>query len=105
MGSQPWLMDNLIHMVWFSLGECHYMIIVVSFVWTPYRCKNFEWSSTLQLKTKPGFMACSKFKNPTLSPKIEICCGRILIIEDGKVVRKFEFSKDYSRKKKKTNNL
>ena len=48
-------------------------------------------------------MVCSKFKNPALSPKIEICCGRILIAKDGKVVRKFEFSKDYSRKKK-TNN-
>ena len=85
-------------MVWFSLGECHYMIIVVSFVWTPYRCKNFEWSSTLQLKTKPGFMACLEFKNPALLPKIKIYCGRILIVEYGKVVRKFEFSKENTNK-------
>jgi len=39
-------------------------------------------------------MACSEFKNHALSPKIKICCGRILIDEDDKVVRKFEFSKD-----------
>ena len=39
-------------------------------------------------------MACSKFKNPTLLPKIKIYCGRILIVEYGKVVRKFEFSTD-----------
>ena len=39
-------------------------------------------------------MACSKFKNPTLLPKIKIYCERILIVEYGKVVRKFEFSKD-----------
>jgi len=39
-------------------------------------------------------MACSEFKNLAPLPKIEICCGRILIAKNGKVVRKFEFSRD-----------
>lgn len=39
-------------------------------------------------------MACLEFKNPTPLLKIKICCGRLLIAEDGKAVRKFEFSKD-----------
>ena len=39
-------------------------------------------------------MACLEFKNPALLPKIKIYCGRILIVEYGKVVRKFEFSKE-----------
>ena len=39
-------------------------------------------------------MAYLEFKNLGLSPKIEICYGRILIAEDGKVVKKFGFSKD-----------
>ena len=43
-------------------------------------------------------MACLEFKNLALLPKIKIYCGRILIVEYGKVVRKFEFSKENTNK-------